>query len=93
VVVVRCPTGCGPLRRPYALRAQPVRCANCTAWFAAAPEAEDGSLCDGVLLAHPGDPLIAPRRRSSRARQLGLAVAVALAVAAAALVGWAAYVT
>ena len=59
MVIVRCPTGCGPTRRPYARRAEAVRCGNCTAWFAAAPVVEDGALVDGVLLARPGEPLIA----------------------------------
>jgi hypothetical protein len=81
VVVVRCPTGCGPTRRPYARRTEAVRCGNCTAWFAAAPAVEDGTLVDGVLLARPGEPLPGPAP-AGHARALMLAL-IALAAAAA----------
>ena len=79
--MVRCPTGCGPTRRPYARRAEAVRCGNCTAWFAAAAAVEDGALVDGVLLARPGESLPAAAA-PGRARALMLAL-VALAAAVA----------
>jgi hypothetical protein len=81
VIIVRCPTGCGATRRPHARRAEPVRCANCRAWFAAVPAVEDGALVDGVLLAPPGHPLVTGSR--SRAPALLAALAALAAVAAA----------
>jgi hypothetical protein len=51
------------VRRPYGLRAEPVRCANCRGWFRAAMAAEDGTLVDGLLVARPGEGLPAARKR------------------------------
>jgi hypothetical protein len=82
VVIVRCPTGCGTTRRPHARRTEPVRCANCRAWFVAAAAVEDGALVDGVLLARPGDPL-ATGSRSRAPALIGAALAGLAAVAAA----------
>ncbi len=66
-----CPTGCpGFIRRPHALRAAAVRCANCRAWLAAAPEVEDGAVAHAVLLARPGEPW-PPRRLPWWRRLLG----------------------
>lgn len=83
MVVVLCPTGCGPVQRPYPLRTVAVRCRNCTAWFAAVAAAENGSVVDGVLHARPGERLPqAPRPAPSLTR-----VVLACALALAAMVG------
>jgi hypothetical protein len=42
---------------PFRLRAEPVRCRNCTAWFRAPRAIEDGGYTEGDLLARPGEPL------------------------------------
>jgi vancomycin resistance protein VanJ len=88
MIQVRCPTGCGPpVPRPYARRTEPVRCANCTAWFAAASAAEDASVVDGVLRARPGEslPLVSQPpivRRLLRATLIVLAIAYPVLVVA-----------
>jgi hypothetical protein len=62
VIRLLCPTGCaGFIRRPHALRAEPVRCGNCRAWLAATAEVEDGAVAAAVLLARPGEPWPPPR--------------------------------
>ncbi len=48
---------------PFRLRAEPVRCGNCTAWFRAPRMIEDGSYIEGELLAAPGEPLARPALR------------------------------
>ena len=80
-----CPTGCqGFIRRPHALRAQPIRCGNCRAWLAAPEQAEDGSLVYAILLARPGEALPEPRS-SGRGRRWWRAVVAVAALAVALL--------
>jgi hypothetical protein len=90
MLLVSCPTGCGPVKRPFARRGVAVRCGNCTAWFAASPRAEDHSVVDGVLVAPPGEapavPVPGPRlTRVVLACALALAALIGLASAARAL--------
>ena len=81
---LRCPTGCaGRLQRPFARRAEPVRCPNCRAWLAAPASAEDGTLVEALLLAAPGAPLATA---GSKRRRLGW---VLLAAVVLALLGFA----
>ena len=47
---------------PFARRAQPLRCGNCTAWFRAPTRMEDESYAVAELVARPGEPLASPRR-------------------------------
>ena len=90
-----CPTGCaGFVPRPYPRRAEPVRCPNCRAWLAAPERAEDGGLCEAIILAVPGGALpptgatattTATTTRWLRSRLAAVAAAIVLAVLAAVL--------
>ncbi len=84
MIRLRCPTGClGRLQRPFARRAEPVRCPNCRAWLAAPATAEDGTVVEATLLAAPGAPLAA----AARGRRLGWVMAAAVVLALLAAVG------
>jgi hypothetical protein len=81
MIRLRCPTGCsGTVPRPYALRTEPVRCANCTAWFRADARLEDGGLATGELVAAPGEP--PPRASRGPRRDDGRTVLLHFAAAA-----------
>ena len=85
MIRLRCPTGCeGSLKRPFALRTEPVRCPNCRAWIAAPARAEDGTLVEAVMLAPPGAPLAAA---AVPARRLGWIVLAAVVLALLAVAG------
>ncbi len=61
MIVLACPTGCAiRVRQPFKLRGAAIRCANCTAWFAAPTRIEDGTFVEGDLLARPGESLPSP---------------------------------
>src|SRR5262249_59318585 len=63
VIRLACPSGCAvKVQIPFRLRAEPVRCRNCTAWFRAPAAIEDGGYLEGELLARPGagEPLWRP---------------------------------
>ena len=84
MIRLRCPTGCaGRLQRPFARRAEPVRCPNCRAWLAAPAGVEDGSLVDAVLLAAPGAPLVT----AAPGRRLGWLLVAAVVLALLAVAG------
>jgi hypothetical protein len=81
VIVLGCPTGCGPIRRPYHRRTEAVRCPNCTAWFAASPLAEDRTVVEGILQARPGDALALAGPAPPRLTRVVLVCLFALALA------------
>jgi len=91
VIRLACPTGCPvKIQIPFRLRAEPVRCRNCTAWFRAPLVIEDGTYVEGDLLAPPGEPLERlPTVRPFAWRRLAvvalLVAVVAMGVAALAL--------
>src|SRR5262249_20748466 len=80
VIRLACPTGCPrKIQIPFRLRAEPVRCRNCTAWLRAPLAIEDDTFVEGDLLAPPGVPLAVP---ATRARVPWGRVAAAAALAA-----------
>lgn len=82
MIRILCPTGCGSVRRPFAMRTVPVRCDNCTAWLAAPATCEDGALLQAILLARPGERLPAsPVDRPGWTRWAIWALAAAVALA------------
>jgi hypothetical protein len=56
VIRVTCPTGCdGHIPRPVHVRAELMRCHNCTAWFKIPDGAIVEDLVVGLLVASPGE--------------------------------------